>query len=1396
MNRTKLTIFLRQPVRVVAAIATIVLTLGSVHSVHAINLAQSPLFLARPVAPIVMLNMSNDHQLYFKAYDDYSDLDSEDVGGDPAPETTYKNSYDYYGYFDSNKCYKHSGGAFRPSSAASNHYCSGEWSGNFLNWATMTRIDTVRKILYGGMRSTDKVNETILERAFLPQDAHSFAKYYNGSDVFKLVPGATHGPANSKASGVTICNTTNPSNRNVHSQNVTAPPIMRVASGNYSLWASNERWQCRLSGDVSGSNGKNDNDSSKSGIYAYSSSPAAAADYVVRVEVCNAAHVDIDNNENCKAYAGASLKPAGLLQTYGEDDSILFGLLTGSYKQNKSGGVLRKNVGSMSDEVDANGRFLTPANGESIIETLDKLRIARYDYNQGLYNSADSCAFGLSSFSNGNCTNWGNPQSEMYLESLRYLAGLTPNFSADDSTIISGLKTAGWDDPIGNNNYCAPLSVIQFNASTSSYDGDELGGFTGIAGGKSLNALTDIVGAAEGIHSTSRYVGETASDTNQLCTAKTVSKLSAVLGTCPDAPRLEGSYQIAGLAYHANLNGIADNRETVQTFGVALAPAVPLVKIPVPGSAANTISIQPACRNRQPNPDGNCAIVDFKIVEQNHVGTTHTGKLYVNWEDSEQGGDFDQDMWGILSYEVSSTEVKVTTDVIAQSTPNSMGFGYVIGGTTMDGFHVHSGINNFSFSNEYTAALACNNCVRDNDASEQTFEIGATSASALEQPLYYAAKWGGFETEDEAGNVVDTPTGDPSTYFFATNPRKLEEALKDAFDTIAEGAGSASAVATNSTRLGSDAVAYQATFNTESWSGDLIAANIGEVALGSSIWSAANSMPAANAREIWTHDGNSAVEFVWSNLSGAQRSILNSDDGQGQERLQWVRGVEVVGLKDRDADEVLGDIVSSNPAFAGAENYGFDRSQASGADHYSTFVEGTKASRDKMIYVGANDGMLHAFNAETGVERFAYIPSTVYEQLVARTGSDYGSVFNPHQFSVDGQVFVGDAYINGSWKTILVGTLGAGGKGVFALDVTNPESGLDATKVLFEYNESNAPNIGNVTGTPIIAPMPDGSWAIILGNGYNSQGGEAQLVVIPLDGNYVPTYIPTGNVGDNGLSEPSISVGGGFLSRYAYAGDLQGNMYKFDLQSKTLDYTLFEARDNSGNAQPITAAPVLGINPYRKSSNGQVGTMVYFGTGSYLTVGDLNNTKLQSFYGVADTGAAVSRGDLFEKEITSQSGGSRTVYQGDGQFGDEIDWDTHAGWVLDFDTVIGERVVDKPILSFDRLIFPTTVPTENPCDYGGNSWIMALIGVGQLYPGYSPFAEPPSDPSEPHEPGVCTGDGCETDTLVKLTPPKDKGLPCGGGAFIIQQNSDGSVGYICTGEPDVVEGRQSWRQIQ
>lgn len=1379
------------------ALAAALTSLGTVHSATSLELAQTPLFLAQPVRPLVMLNMSNDHQLFFKAYDDYSDLT-----GDGKPDTTYVHGHQYYGYFDSGKCYVYQNNRFEPNrKTGTNGYCgrNNEWNGNFLNWATMTRMDAVRKILYGGLRSTDSSSATVLERAFLPHDAHSFAKYYNGTDIRQLTPfDVTSGLSGTAATGITICNTTDGTGL---SQNVTNPPLLRVASGNNSLWASNERWQCRW-----GESG-NDNDSSKSGIHAYDTSPRNSGstnsgnrklgngDYNVRIKVC----VPGLEEENCRSYPTGNTKPGGLLQKYGEKGEILFGLISGSYAKNKSGGVLRKNISDLTDEinVDTDGTFSFASSDDSIIKTLDLLRIYGYRYTgggeNGAYNdnNADNCPWGLSSFTDGRCSNWGNPQSEIYLESLRYLAGRNASaaYSANDGNYISGLTSASWKDPINNANYCAPLNIIQFNASSSSYDGD-------IANDLEIDVSqwTDTVGAAEGIHGNEYFVGTNGTDNNQLCTAKTVGSLASVTGTCPDAPRLEGTYKIAGLAHYARKNSIRSDfsgSQTVRTYGVALAPAVPRVEIPVPGSAERKITILPACRNHDVsnanNPtDTNCAIVDFKIVEQS-FGATNTGKLYVNWEDSEQGGDFDQDMWGVIDYTVTNNTVRVTTNVIAESTSNNfkMGFGYVISGTTNDGFHAHSGINGFN-------THGCNNCQLNNSASAKTYSIGTSTASPLEFPLYYAAKWGGYG--DDNATAAEIAAGEPETYFFATDPAKLEEDLGKALEKVAADVGSASAVATNSTRLGTDTVVYQALFNSADWSGELKAIRLNtDGSLGTTKWSTTDQgrFTHHSFRNIVTYTGSEGVDFRWDSLSPEQRQELADGDNQlGQSRLDWLRGREVPGLRERKTP--LGDIVNSNPVFAGRNSLRFDQLPADlGGPDYAAFVADKKSGRKEVLYVNANDGMLHAFDAENGSELFAYVPSAIYGKLRKLAAPNYGAPANPHAYNVDGPLFVGDAYVHGQWRSILVGTLGAGGRGIFALDVTDPDS-FSAEDVLLELTENDFPQLGHVLGQPLIAPVGD-SWKIVFGNGYGSEDSNAHLFLVDLeDPENKSQVIAAGNQGDNGLAAPSLLADGSGLVVSVYAGDLQGNLWKFDLSHQqpaqwnlafrqgNARVPLFTARDASGKVQSITAAPVLGRNAQMEAGT----VMVYFGTGRYLTHADNDaGDAVQSFYAIADQGEAIgtanNRAQLMEKEISFQNHERRQVE-------DDREtswWSGMKGWYLDLSyngQKTGERIVSKPLLRFDRLLFPTLITSRDPCAFGGSGWLMELVAVGDRFEGHSIF-----------------GDANTAGTVMEhAVMGFSDVITDGESLYLPTSNIKGEI-EVKQGElPPGAAGRMSWRQLR
>lgn len=1275
-----------------------------------------PVLTVESVTPLVMLAMSLDNQYFFKAYNDYSDLN-----GDGVLERTYLDSFQYYGYFHSERCYRYDDtsktfAVVGLASGTNNHYCTGAlnktWSGNFLNWATMTRMDIVRKILFGGLRSTDTVTATVLERAHLPTEAHSFAKYYNGPDLSDLIPyaGIKSDKDNSNGKGIsgnnngfddadegiTICNTTYESSGS--SQGSASGPLMRVVKGNAQLWSANERWQCTWQNER-GTN-LNSNNSAQSGIAALSGDPPDSLqlktpgnnrDHVVRIKVCEGTFFDKNRNlENCGTY-GNNLKPEGLLQRYGMDGQIDFGLITGSYQKNISGGVLRKNVNSMLDEVDAGtGVFLIGGSDNTtkpgIIKTLSKIRIYGYGYNSGTFLSNDSggddCNFQLTDIVEGKCASWGNPMSEIFLEAIRYFAvggsrAPTTAFDAVDSTYIAGLSKDSWTtDPLTSNNACAALNIIAFNASVSSYDDNQTNVYSPINAVSTTNA----VGAGEKIDGHNFFIGRTGASTNEFCTAKTINALGDSFGLCPEAPTVRGSFHMAGEAYYAHTHDLRSSLEgdqKIRTFAVALATNTPAIKVPVgaAGPTTKTIEILPAYRlikGSDPTKDGGGSLVDFKVVTPhtevtsmtNSTPATGTGifyaKFYVNWEDSEQGGDFDQDVWGTLEYFVDSVnkKIKIQTTAVAQSTVNGQLFGFITSGTTKDGFHAFSGIQGGNFTDP-TGILGCTNCRALSESGGQrgaqsaTFDISNTAAAGvLESPLFYAAKWGGFEDKDGDGtpnlqsewdtkdtNGADLPGGDgiPDNFFFVTNPAALETSLSTVFNKIIErvSSGTAAAVVAND-QEGTGAL-FQALYdpikkdetaakNEVEWIGTLHAlwvdpfgfrredgngngkldgydvdqvveiffdetdhrSKLRRFSSGSAttfkettsiveelpklkpIWNARDQLagldestitaqrafdhPANEGRYILTWidsnvngvvDSGEVIDFTSTNITTGNFQWLDGSTlTDSQHLVDWTRGKDsgLTEFRKRQVDYAgdgaatingqpeimrLGDIINSTPVPVATPSEAFDLLALDKS--YAEFREKYR-NRRQVVYVGANDGMLHAFNGgffdasaqqfklqlnnETahplGSELWAYVPKNLLTQLQWFARKDYSHVYymdlTPRVF--DAKVFGADSDHPNGWGTLLVAGMRFGGgsdnlgivingnnntastaddvktKSAYVImDVTNPEK---PPKILAEISP---PELQYTTSFPqvITVANPTGSspnkWYLVFGSG-------------------------------------------------------------------------------------------------------------------------------------------------------------------------------------------------------------------------------------------------------------------------------------------------------------------------
>lgn len=633
-------------------------------------------------------------------------------------------------------------------------------------------------------------------------------------------------------------------------------------------------------------------------------------------------------------------------------------------------------------------------------------------------------------------------------------------------------------------------------------------------------------------------------------------------------------------------------------------------------------------------------------------------------------------------------------------------------------------------------------------------------------------------------------------FFSAADPKSFAAELSGVLaDIDGRTDGSASSVATSSTRLGTDTVIYQALFNSADWSGELKALKLKEDGtIGDLKWEANNAkFSASDSRKIITYNGTTGALFKWESSEGSpgisktQQELLAGNDGDemGQSRLNWVRGADVTGLRDRE--KLLGDIVNSSPVFAGRKRYNFHLlTDALGGSSYLNYITTKKQNRTEAVYVGANDGMLHAFNAENGAEMFAYVPSGIYETLRKLTATDYGFGDNTHRYSVDGPLFVGDAYVGGEWKNILVGTLGAGGKGIFALDVTNPTS-FDQGDVLFELTDADFPGIGNVMGAPSIVPTNDG-WKLIFGNGYNSESTRSRLMVVDLESPKTDTLVLETNTSDqNGLAGPSLLTNGRGVVIAAYAGDLLGNMWKFDLSStdpadwgvafegkddddNTVNVPLFTAVDPTGKPQPITSTPTLGLNEQKDNA-----VMVYFGTGSYLASTDNQaGDTVNSFYAIADEGAAVEgRSVLMQKTIAEQADGVRKV----GNNSDQTWWAEKSGWYLDLifgNQKTGERIISKPLLIYDRLLFPTMITSSDPCSFGGSGWQMELVAVGDRFGGHSIFGK----------------DGREVDYAIISY---SQVIEAGGKTYLPTSNIKGEFQNESGLLPPGAKGRISWR---
>lgn len=1327
-----------------------------------LNLPDIPLIVDGNKTALLQLVMQRDTNLFFEAYPSYVDLNDDGV-----LDTTYKpEEIDYFGYFDSNLCYAPAADHLEPVSRTTDKKCGNSWSGDFLNYATMTRMDVLLTALYGGKRVIDTPTETRLRRVFVPLDNHTWGVEYTSEAVngFRI---SDYTPLPEPNSGLRHLFATN-------NKDLTDVPFLRVRRNvDQRIWD----WVDKESVQGDG---------------------LADIDLVIDVAVCKPGFLE----DFCQLYPSGNYKPTGLLHEYGENNSMFFSLLTGSFNNNLQGGVLRQTVGSFGEkEVDPVNGVFTRADG--IVTTLDSLQIP----NRFFRNTRQPDCPGNRDrdFVNGECSSWGNPVAEMMFEGMRYYAGEeqpSPDFiTADGVDATLGLTAADWDDPYSEDQsygQCSGAYQLVISDPAPSYDGDQLPGsdfldYSGSSlGDMHVGDIADFISNNEDQVPGLAFIGESGANSDNAPTAKLADSFRSIRGLAPDAPYAQGSYYASSVAYYGNTTDIRPDVEGEQTVGnytLALGAQIPAIEVETTGGTINfvpfgrTVAI---CGDGQFNANNVITGVNIESL------TDTTGSYRISFADNERGGDNDMDAIIRYSYEVNGNTVTMTTDSFQAIGSCVQHLGYTVSGTTQDGLYFV--VRDFDTLPEqdidYPLDVPPGQQPGGNWNDGQPLPLVSTitftasdqpGAQVLESPLWYAAKWGGFNDENLDGIPQRSEwdadqDGTPDNYFAVTNPARMLTTLREVFQQISENSAAATSVVSSSGSLRTSDTIYRSEFLSGVWSGNVVAESIdanGNIS-PTPVWSAQEVLQQQatdGSREILTYNPEieSGVAFRWpanpaspsaTEMSRTQIEALSVNpvngrqDPLGEDRLEYVRGESKPGFRVRDY--VLGDMVHSNPVLVGPPSNSYPDNWGEGAaENARSYTDFARRHRDRqrVVYVGANDGMLHAFDAGewngneftdgTGSELFAYVPSSVFPNLSELTSLSY-----THEFFVDATPRAADVFINGDWRTVLIGGLRSGGQGIYALDITEPGAISERTAddyVLWEFTDNDDPELGFTYSSPVIARMSNGRWAAIMSGGYNSsavrQGrarGQGLSTIFVLDiatGDVISKLQPANGrcrapVAEalNGPTEPTaVDLDADNNIDRIYAGDLNGCVYAFDVSNPNpsrwgAGELKHEAMDDAGNRAPITAPIVVGSHPTGE------GVMLYFGTGKYLEPSDqMPGRATRRFYALWDRGfntntagrTNIAAGNMLQQRVTNeelreidtdQDGTNDDIVAIRETSQESIDWNQHEGWYLnlEFRGFFGEQVIATPLLRDGKIFLNTHIPTGDECSPNQDGWFMVL----------------------------------------------------------------------------------------
>lgn len=611
---------------------------------------------------------------------------------------------------------------------------------------------------------------------------------------------------------------------------------------------------------------------------------------------------------------------------------------------------------------------------------------------------------------------------------------------------------------------------------------------------------------------------------------------------------------------------------------------------------------------------------------------------------------------------------------------------------------------------------------------------------------------GSGKTKENIDDLWHAAINSRGQYFSAKDPQELSNSIATAINSAIGGTGSTTGVATATAVLENGNYKYVPEFNMSIWNGEVTAYPLD--ANGSSLtaaWTASNKiktiLPSNRNIVTWDAGVSSAVPFKWPNLSATNRAALGSvaatyttgfvDFIRGDHALEGPGNPFRTRVDGAGAPFVLGDFVNSAPVFIqGGFNGNYAGLNLGGAGAYQSFLT-AKTARTGVLFVGGNDGMLHAFQdskAKTpasaltdGAEIFAYVPYSVYGNLHKLTDKLYGSTTVPHQFFVDGPQNEADAFVRApgastpSWRNYLLGSTGGGARAVYALDVTDSPN-LTASAVRWEISSATDSDLGYVVQPIEAGVLPNGKWVAIFGNGFSSTAGKSALFVVDIETGGINKLVVDSGPG-NGLGGVALVRDANGQITGAYAGDLKGNLWRMDYNASTASNfavfgggPLFKATSATAVVQPITATPAI-------FNHSQGGKIVVLGTGKLFETADQSDLSAQAVYGVWDKPSTVypiTRADSANYVISAFAGTGTAASQVYYSLTGSLNWATNRAWNIDMNGVLpgGKILYPTQKITNDFAYVSVVAPPQTVivCDSGKGDGINLVLPAELVQP--------------------------------------------------------------------------------